>query len=60
MKGIPPKEGHRKEGLTVVLENTGEVLHTIPLSGTTYPTEPQQLMIVSKIGEWLAAPKQPV
>lgn len=55
MKALPPKEG-----LTVVLENTGEVLHTIPLSGTTYPTEPQQLMIVSKIGEWLAAPKQPV
>ena len=60
MKGIPPKEGHRKEGLTVVLENTGEVLHTIPLSGTTYPTEPQQLMMVSKIGQWLATQKEPV
>jgi hypothetical protein len=55
VKAVPPKEG-----LTVVLENTGEVLHTIPGTGTTYPTEPQQLMMVSKIGEWLASQKQPV
>ena len=60
MKGIPPKEGHRKEGLTVVLENTGEVLHTIKRTGTKYPTEPQQLMMVSKIGQWLATQKESV
>ena len=49
-----------KEGLTVVLENTGEVLHTIPRTGTAYPTEPQQLMMISRIGTWLASQKKPV
>jgi len=55
VKALPPKEG-----LTVVLENTGEVLHTIKRTGTKYPTEPQQLMMVSKIGQWLATQKESV
>jgi hypothetical protein len=44
------------DGLAVVLENTGEVLHTIPQLGASersYPTETQQLMMISKIGTWL-------
>ena len=36
----------------VVLENTGEVLHTF--GKKAYPTETQQLMMISKIGVWLA------
>jgi hypothetical protein len=45
------------DGLAVVLENTGEVLHTIPQLGASersYPSETQQLMMISKIGTWLA------
>ena len=41
------------DGLAVVLENTGEVLHTVPQLGASYPTETQQLMMISKIGTWL-------
>ena len=38
------------DSLSVVLENTGEVL----VGGKAYPTETQQLMMISKIGTWLA------
>lgn len=40
------------DGLAVVLENTGEVLHMISKAGS-YPTETQQLKMISEIGMWL-------
>ena len=50
MKAEAPLKG----GLSVILENTGEVLHTMPQVGADYPSETQQLMMISKIGTWLA------
>jgi hypothetical protein len=48
------QESPREDGLAVVLENTGEVLHTMPKHTAIYPTEMEQLMMISKIGIWLA------
>ena len=43
------------EDFSIVLENNGEKLHTIPLGGSPeFPTEMDSLMMVSKIGTWLS------
>lgn len=48
---VVKSEDPLSDGLSVVFDNTGEVL----LGGKAYPTETQQLMMISKIGVWLAA-----
>ena len=39
----------------VVLENTGEVLHSIPMGAPAeYPDEMAVLLMISKVGGWVA------
>ena len=60
MELVPAKlAAGRSDGLAVVLENTGEQLYASPHSAKVYPSETEQLMMISKIGCWLAEqPKQ--
>ena len=56
MELVPAQVAH-SDGLAVVLENTGEKLFASPHSSKVLPSETEQLMIISKIGSWLAEQK---
>ena len=59
MELVPAQKLGGSDGLAVVLENTGEQLFASPHSSKVHPTEMEQLMMISKIGSWLAEqPKQ--
>ena len=51
MELVPAKlEAGLSDGLAVVLEDTGEQLYASPHSAKVYPSETEQLMMISKIG----------
>lgn len=54
MELVPAQEVVGHNGLAVVLENTGEQLYCSPHSSKVFPSEMETLMMISKIGSWLA------